>query len=184
MDNFKDLQNKIRDILDRNGFVNQKIDLATFKQLNKNAKIQDAFRIRVMQPLRFSVEIVKPIPLKDFIFIAGRLNIAPDHLKIINNLQLNQKIDLFDEIKYELTKRASNFKFAEDPGTKQVGGIECMMPIYIPDSDSILAKEIFAGMDEVNKTFFLVIFILQSFFRKSGFDGSISEQSSASSMYQ
>ena len=186
MDAYKELQNQIRDILDRNSFVNQKIDLDTIKQVNKNVKVQDAFRIRVMQPLRFSVEIVKPIPLKDFLFIAGRLNIAPDHLKIINNLSLTQKMDLFDKIRLELTKRPSNFKFSEDPSTRQAVGIECMMPIFIDENDKHLAKDLFTGMDEINKSFFLVIAILQQYLRKAGFEPKpgASSDGSASSMYQ
>lgn len=185
MDQFEELQRKIRDILDRNNFVNQKIDLDTIKHMNKNIKVQDAFRIRVMQPLRFSVEIVKPIPMKDFLFIAGRLNIAPEHLKIINNLSLSQKMDLFDQIRLELTKRSSNFKFSENPANKQIVGVECMMPIFIDTTNNSLAKDLFAGMDEINKSFFLVIAILQKFLRKAGFEPSLSSQDgSASSMYQ
>ena len=183
MTNNNELQNRIRDILDRNNFVNQKIDLDTLKQMNKNVAVQDAFRIRVLQPLRFSVEIVKPLPLKDFIFIAGRLNIAPDHQKIIHNLQLSQKFDLFDQIRLDLTRRSSNFKFSEDPKTKQIIGVECMLPVFISD-DSNLAKDLFSGMDEINKAFFLVIAILQQFFRKAGYEPSSQDQDSSSSLYQ
>lgn len=185
MEQYIELREKIRDILDRNNFVNQKIDLETFQKMNKNIKVQDAFRIRVLQPLRFSVEIVKPIPLKDFLIIAGRLNIAPDHLKIIANLTTNQKLDLFEELRLELTKRDSNFKFAEDQKTKQIVGIECMLPIYLMENDSMLAKELFAGMDSINKNFFLVIAILQKFLRNAGYNpkSSPADQNSANSMY-
>ena len=164
---FKELEFKIRDILDRNNFVNQKIDLSTM-HTNKNVPIQDAFRIRVMSPpLRFSVEIVKPIPLKDFLFIAGRINISPDHLKSINNMNLNQRLDLFDEIKIELTRGRPNFKFIEANGA--IIGIESMVPIIIPGNEEQLAKALFDGMDEVNKAFFLVIVLIQKFLRKAGF---------------
>ena len=185
MDEFKELQYKIRDILDRNNFVNQKIDLSTLKNMN-NVKVQDAFRIRVLQPLRFSVEIVKPLPMKDFLFVAGRLNISPEHQKIIHNLQLTQKIELFEDIKLELTKRKSNFKFAEDPATKQIGGLECMMSVYISSNEETLAKDLFSVMDEINKSFFLFIVMLQGYLRKAGFDEKSvgADATPASSMYQ
>lgn len=170
MDNYADLERTIREILDRNSFINQKIDLSTVKQMNPNVPVQDAFRIRVMSPpLRFSVEIVKPLPLKDFLFIAGRLNIAPDHLAIINKLELNKRLDLFDEIRIKLTDRQPNFKYVEGSGGEVVG-VECMISVFISKNEEDLAKQLFAGMDEINKCFFLVIIILQRFLRNAGFN--------------
>lgn len=184
MNDYRDLERTIRDILDRNNFINQKIDPASIQKMNPSQPIQDAFRIRVMAPpLRFSVEIVKPLPLKDFIFIAGRLNIAPDHLNMINKLDLDKRLDLFDEIRLELTKKEPNFKYVEaSPG--EVVGVECMISFYISESEEELAKQLFAGMEEINKCFFLVIIILQRFLRKSGFSTSDKTQSETKSFYQ
>lgn len=184
MDEYKDLELTIRDILDRNNFINQKIDLSQVKQANPNIPVQDAFRIRVMSPpLRFSVEIVKPMPLKDFIFIAGRLNIAPDHLQIINKLEMNKRLDLFDEIRLELTNRQPNFKYVEaSPG--EVVGVECMMSIFVSKNEDDLAKQLFAGMDEINKCFFLVIILLQRFLRNAGYNMNEKIQSDPKSFYQ
>ena len=184
MDNFKELESKIRDILDRNNFINQKIDLASIQQMNANVPVQDAFRIRVMSPpLRFSVEIVKPIPLKDFLFIAGRLNIAPDHLALINKLELNKRLDLFDEIRIELTKKQPNFKYVEGQNG-QVVGVECMISIFVSQNDEELAKQLFFGMEEINKCFFLVIIILQRFLRTQGFNMNDKIQQDSKSFYQ
>lgn len=184
MDEYKDLERTIRDILDRNNFINQKIDLSSIQKMNPNQPVQDAFRIRVMSPpLRFSVEIVKPLPLKDFIFIAGRLNIAPEHLNIINKLDLDKRLDLFDEIRLELTKKEPNFKYAEaSPG--EVVGVECMISIYISENEEELAKQLFYGMDEINKCFFIVIIILQRFLRKAGYSTTDKSQSDSKSFYQ
>jgi hypothetical protein len=134
-------------------------------------------------PLRFAVEIVKPIPLKDFLFIAGRLNIAPDHLALINKLELNKRMDLFDEIRIELTKKQPNFKFAEGPGG-EVQGVECMITVFISKNEEELAKQIFFGIEEVNKCFFLVIIILQRFLRNSGFNLTEKAQPDSKSFYQ
>lgn len=184
MDEFKELELTIRDILDRNNFINQKIDSSAMQKMNPDVPLQDAFRIRVMSPpLRFSVEIVKPLPLKDFIFIAGRLNIAPDHLTLINKLDINKRLDLFDEIRIELTKKEPNFKYVEkSPG--EVMGVECMISIYVPKNEDQLAKELFLAIDNINKSFFLVIIILQRFLRKSGFDINEKAQPDARSFYQ
>lgn len=184
MTDYQDLERTIRDILDRNNFINQKIDPAQIQKMNPNQPIQDAFRIRVMAPpLRFSVEIVKPIPLKDFIFIAGRLNIAPDHLALINKLDLDKRLDLFDEIRIELTKKEPNFKYVEaSPG--EVVGVECMSSFYIPQNEEELAKQLFLGMEDINKCFFLVIIILQRFLRKSGFSMNDKAQTDSKSFYQ
>lgn len=184
MDNYIELERTIRDILDRNNFINQKIDLSQAKPVNPNTSIQDAFRIRVMSPpLRFSVEIVKPLPLKDFIFIAGRLNIAPEHLAIINKLELNKRLDLFDDIRLKLTDRRPNFNFVEaSPG--EVVGVECVMSVFISKNEEDLAKQLFAGMDEINKCFFLVIILLQRFLRNAGYNMSEKIQADPKSFYQ
>ena len=184
MDDYKELELTIRDILDRNNFINQKIDPIAIQKMNPNVPVQDAFRIRVMAPpLRFSVEIVKPLPLKDFLFVAGRLNIAPNHLALINKLDSQKKLDLFDEIGIELTKKEPNFKYAEaSPG--EIVGVECMTSLYIPKNEDELAKELFLAMDNINKSFFLVIIILQRFLRKSGFDMNEKAQTDSRSFYQ
>ena len=152
--------------------------------MNPNVPKQDAFRIQVMSPpLQFSVEIVKPLPLKDFIFIAGRLNIGPEHLALINKLEMNKKLDLFDEIRIELTKRSPNFKFIEGPNHGVVG-VECMTSVYVSSDDDTLAKQLFSGMDDINKSFFLVIVILQRFLRQSGFNPNDRIPQDSKSFYQ
>ncbi len=184
MEAFKDLERTIREILDRNNFINQKIDLSSIQQMNPNIPVQDVFRIRVMSPpLRFSVEIVKPLPLKDFIFVAGRLNIAPEHLILINKLDLQKRLDLFDEIRIELTKKEPNFKYAEGPN-QEVVGVECMISIYLTKDEDELARQLFLAMDNINKSFFLVIIIMQRFLRKAGFDMAEKVQPDSKSFYQ
>lgn len=183
MDN-KELESLIRDILDRNNFINQKIDLDSVQQMNKNVPVQDAFRIRVMSPpLQFSVDIVKPLPLKDFLFVVGRLQIAPEHLAIINKLDLEKRMDLFDEIRLELTRKESNFKFVEGP-EHSISGVECMLSVFVSENKERLTQALFRGMEDVNKSFFLVIVILQRFLRKAGYSTTDSNQSSGKSFYQ
>ena len=181
---YDNLERTIRDILDRNNFINKKIDLSSMRQINPNIPVQDAFRIQVMSPpLQFSVEIVKPLPLKDFLFIAGRLNIGKEHLALINKLEMNKRLDLFDEIRIELTKRPPNFKFIEGPNVG-VAGVECMTSVYISANEENLAKQLFLAMDEINKSFFLVIIILQRFLRQSGFNTNEKIQQDSKSFYQ
>ena len=59
-----------------------------------------------------------------------------------------------------------------------------MISFYISESEEELAKQLFAGMEEINKCFFLVIIILQRFLRKSGFSMSDKTQSETKSFYQ
>ena len=171
-DDFQALEFKIRDILDRNGFASQKIDAKNLpaqstKQQQPKQKNQpaDAFRIRVMQPLRFAVEIVKPLQLKDFIFLAGRLNFSPQHQTAVQKLNSNKKFELLDELRLELGRKAPTIKFDFAEG-KDLKAIECMVPVIITEQD--LVKDLFTGMDAINKSFFTVIFILQRHLRKAG----------------
>ncbi len=173
-DDFQDLEIKIRDILDRNGFASQKINLKKLpdKPIQQEQPAQknhllsaDAFRIRVMQPLRFSVEIVKPLQLKDFLFLAGRLNFSPQHQTAIEKLDSNKRFELLDELRLELGRKAPTVKFDFANG-KTLKAIECMVPVIITEHD--LVKDLFTGMDAINKSFFTVIFVLQSHLRKAG----------------
>ncbi|MHA2365445.1 MAG: DUF2299 family protein [Candidatus Hodarchaeales archaeon] len=165
-DEFKDLEYKIRDILDRNGFASQKIDPRKMKVPPDVKKTpQDAFRIRVSQPLRFQVEIVKPIQLKDFLFIAGRLNVSQAHQQAIARIELDQRLDLLDSIRLELGRLKPTSKFNFDKSQNLVG-IECMTPIII--SEENLVKDLFTAMDAINKSFFTIIFMLQRQLRKAG----------------
>jgi len=183
MDN-KDLELLVRDILDRNNFINQKIDLSALKAQNNNIQIQDVFRIRVMPPsINFAVEIVKPIPLKDFMIIAGRMNISEEHLSILNKLDLQKRMDFFDEVRFELTKRDPNFKFVEGPDHSVVG-IECMTTIFITTNEEEMTKQLFQGIEKVNKSFFLFIVILQRFLRNAGYSNVEKSQSDMKSFYQ
>lgn len=162
----KKLLDTIRDILDRNNFNNQKIDLQSMERPPNAPPIQDAFRIRVTQPLRFGVELVKPKPMKDFLFVAGRLNISPQHQEQITKLDQSKQLDLLDEIRLELGRLEPTFKFHAPNG--QLGAIETMMPVIL-STDEQLPKDLFGAMDAVNKAFFQTIMVLQRFLRTAGF---------------
>ena len=166
---FKFLEDTIRDILDRNSFSSQKVKRQQKKvpsSRNKQKPPPEAFRIRVTQPLRFAVEIVKPIPLHDFLFIAGRINISPQHQQAIMSLSTNSRLDLYDDLRSELGRKppTTQFHFAE--GSQTLAAIEAMVPIIVNEQD--LVKDLFQSMDVINKSFFTVVFILQRHFRKVG----------------
>lgn len=168
-DNYQILENTIRDILDRNGFSSQKVKGQQKKALSKNKQRSpppEAFRIRVTQPLRFAVEIVKPIPLQDFLFVAGRLNVSPQHQQAIMSLSSTNRLDLYDDLRGELGRKPPTSQFHFSEGTQKLVAIECMVPIIITEHE--LVKDIFQSMDAINKSFFTVVFILQRHFRKVG----------------
>ncbi|MHA1989964.1 MAG: DUF2299 family protein [Candidatus Hodarchaeales archaeon] len=169
----QELEKMIRELLDRNGFASQKIP-------TPNPKVQpEEFRIRVMQPLKFGVEIIKPTPLKDFIIIGGRLNVSPPHQEAIEKMESNVREKLFDELRISLANQKPNYKL-DVKGTKFTA-IDVMLPIFIVPQ--IFGKDIFDGMDLINKIFFHAIFVMQRHFRESGVKISTTQGQDSSQFY-
>ncbi|MFW9929870.1 MAG: DUF2299 family protein [Candidatus Thorarchaeota archaeon] len=169
----EELEKIIRQLLDRNGFASQKIPSPMPKQQ------PEAFRIRVMQPLKFGVEIIKPIPLKDFIIIGGRLNVSPPHQEAIEKMESSLREKLFDELRISLAMQKPNYKL-DIVGTKFVA-IDVMLPIFI--ISEALGKDLFDGMDIINKVFFFAIFIIQKYLREGGVNVPSGQTSSSSQFY-
>ncbi|KKK47858.1 hypothetical protein LCGC14_3150950 [marine sediment metagenome] len=169
----EELENVIRKLLDRNGFASQKVDAPMPKQQ------PEAFRIRVMQPLKFGVEIIKPNPLKDFIIIGGRLNVSPPHQEAIEKMDASVRDKMFEDLRVSLAMQKPNYKM-NIIGHKFTA-IEMMLPIFVVPQT--FGRDLFDGMDIINKMFFYAIFVMQKYFRESGVSVPTSQGQSSSQFY-
>ena len=156
----KGIEAKIRDLLDNNGFASQKVPSP---MPNEQPEL---FRIRVMQPLRFGVEIIKPTNMRDFLLIGGRLNVSPEHQAAIEKMESEKREKFFDDLRLNLAMQPPTFKLDIQP-TKLIA-IDLIYPVII--SDMTLAKDLFFGFDIINKVFFYAIFIMQKHLREGGVD--------------
>ncbi|HKZ40098.1 MAG TPA: DUF2299 family protein [Candidatus Hodarchaeales archaeon] len=154
-----EIEERIRNLLDRNGFATQKIPSP-----EGTPQQAEAFRLRVMQPLKFSVEIVKPLQMKDFLFIGGRLNVSPQHQEAIEKMDSQLRERFFDDLRTNLAMLPPNFKL-EVVGYKLVA-LDVTLPVII--GGETLAKDLFTAMDTINKEFFYMIFIIQKYLREGG----------------
>ena len=168
-----ELENTIRKLLDRNGFASQKVDAPAPKQQ------PEAFRIRVMQPLKFGVEIIKPNPLKDFIIIGGRLNVSPPHQEAIEKMDTSLREKMFDDLRVSLAMQKPNYKM--NIAANKFTSIDMMFPIFIVPQT--FGRDLFDGMDLINKMFFYAIFLMQRYFRESGVSVPTSQGQSSSQFY-
>ena len=156
----KGIEAIIRDLLDNNGFASQKVPSP---MPNEQPEL---FRIRVMQPLRFGVEIIKPANMRDFLLIGGRLNVSPEHQAAIEKIDSEKREKFFDDLRLNLAMQPPTFKLDIQP-TKLIA-IDLMYPIII--SETTLAKDLFFGFDIINKMFFYAMFIMQKHLREGGVD--------------
>ena len=168
-----ELEKTIRKLLDRNGFASQKVDAPVPKQQ------PEAFRIRVMQPLKFGVEIIKPNPLKDFVIIGGRLNVSPPHQDAIEKMDASIREKMFDDLRVSLAMQKPNYKM-NIIGNKFTS-IDMMFPIFIVPLT--FGRDLFEGMDLINKMFFYAIFVMQKYFRESGVSVPTNQTQGSSQFY-